>query len=402
MRKPVIGIAGFGIEGRAIYEYFRGKAELHIFDDADIDSTGLQAQVHKGCTIPASVDVLYKSPGIPTSAVSCVSSDTVVSTFMNLVLEKVGKRSVGVTGTKGKSTVTALIHHVLRKFGADAVLFGNIGIADAKTLREDTNDKFYVLELSSYQCEHLSYSPHVAVLTNFFPEHLSHHGSLANYRRAKLNIARFQTMHDVFINGSELETAFAGKRVVPDFSRIFETKLIGAHNQRNCALAFSALLALGIPEDFILMHMKTFEPLPYRLEKVGTYAGITFFDDSLATIPEATLASLQALQTVDTLILGGQDRGISFDAIAKALPKTGVQTFIAFPDTGSKMTAHIDEARVVHVASMDEAIEVAYARTKQGGTVLLSNASPSFNLFKDYKDKSAQYRDSIRRLAGPR
>jgi UDP-N-acetylmuramoylalanine--D-glutamate ligase len=402
MKKPIIGIAGFGLEGRAVYEYLRGKAEIHVFDDADIDVSGLEVYVHKGCAIPASIEVVYKSPGIPTAKLSLSSSDTRISTFMDIVLEKVGRRAVGVTGTKGKSTVTALIHHVLRQFGADAVLFGNIGIADAKTLQEDTNDKFYVLELSSYQCEHVTHSPHIAVFTNFYPEHLTHHGSLAAYRRAKLNIARFQTTRDIFINGTDIATAFSGTLVIPDFSRTFKTKLIGAHNQKNCALAFSALVALGVPEDFILRHFETFEPLPYRLEKVGTYNGITFYDDSLATIPQATLASLQALGTVDTLILGGQDRGISFDEIAQALPTTGVSTFIAFRDTGAKMTANVDASRVIFVSSMDEAVEAAYARTREGGTVLLSNASPSFNLFKDYKDKSAQYRDAIRRLAGPR
>jgi UDP-N-acetylmuramoylalanine--D-glutamate ligase len=277
------------------------------------------------------------------------------------------------------------------------VLFGNIGIADARTLREDTTHTRYIIELSSYQCEHLTHSPRVAVITNFYPEHLSHHGSLSLYRNAKLNIARFQTKEDIFINGSELETAFAGRIVHPDFRAHFETALLGEHNQRNCAMALSALSAVGVPEHISRQYIKTFKPLPYRLEEVGTYRGVTFYDDSLATIPEATLASIGALPRVDTIILGGEDRGISFEAFADALPATGITTFITFPETGEKMVTRVTPESVVHVSSMEEAVRVAYDRTPKGGTVLLSNASPSFNLFKDYKDKSAQFREAITR-----
>lgn len=397
--RPIIGIAGYGMEGKAVYEYFKDTADIHIFDEQHITQEGLHATVHNTLSVPKEVEIVYKSPGIPTSKLVLASHRTKISTFMNLVLEKVHDRAIGVTGTKGKSTVTALIHHVLTQSGHPAVLFGNIGIADAKTLREDRRDARYVIELSSYQCEHLTHSPRVAVLTNFYPEHLSHHGSLSSYRNAKLNIARFQKIGDIFINGSQLESAFAGRVIHPDVSAPVETKLLGEHNQRNCAIALTVLSTIGIPEHISRQYIKTFTPLPYRLEEVGTSRDITFFDDSLATIPEATLASLEALPRVDTLILGGEDRGISFDAFAQALPESGVRTFIIFPETGEKMVTRVDPESVVRVSSMEEAVREAFRRTPKGGIVLLSNASPSFNLFKDYKDKSAQYREAIKRAS---
>ncbi len=398
--RPTIGIAGFGMEGRAVYEYFKDRASIHIFDESAVDITGIDATFHQALRIPEDISVIFKSPGIPTSKLALASSQTRISTFMDTVLENVGARSIGITGTKGKSTVTALVHHVLKEAGKDVVLFGNIGIADATTLREDILERQYVIELSSYQCEHITHSPHIAVFTNFYPEHLSHHGSLDSYREAKLNIARFQKPEDIFINASGVATDFPGKEVSPDLSLRFETKLAGEHNQRNCAIAFAAICAAGIDEATARKHIETFEPLPYRLEKVGTYKEITFFDDSLATIPEATLASIETLGNVDTLILGGEDRGISFEEFAAALVDTSITTFIVFPDTGAKMVAKLGDRRVIPISSMEEAVRAAFAETRAGGTVLLSNASPSFNLFKDYKDKSAQYRKWIEELGG--
>lgn len=397
--KPIIGLAGFGLEGRAAYEYFKGRAAIHIFDDEPKDITGLEATFHLGLTIPAYIQTVYKTPGIPDHRLVCESKDTKVSTLMDVVMEKVGSRTIGVTGTKGKSTVSSLCAHILKEAGKEAVLFGNIGVADMQLIESDTPERFYVLELSSYQCEHLTHSPHVAVLTNFYPEHLTHHGSLDRYREAKLNLARFQTANDVFINGSDIETIFSGKVVRPVVVKPFETKLLGAHNQRNCAIAVAAVAAFGVSEDEARTHIATFSPLPYRLEKVGTYKGVTFYDDSLATIPQATLASLAALGAVDTLIVGGEDRGIPFEECAKAFGESSVRTFITFPDTGAKMVTEVKGQTVVPAHSMEEAVRAAYAHTQNGGVVLLSNASPSFNMFKDYKDKSAQYRAWIEKLA---
>ncbi len=379
-----IGIAGFGMEGKAVYELYKDSVEIHIFDEREVDLSDLKAVFHRGFSIPEGIDVLYKSPGIPTSKLSLQSNNTRISTLTDYVMEKIGHRAVGVTGTKGKSTVASLIHHVLNEMGEDAVLFGNIGVADLKLL--DVPERIFVVEMSSYQLEHVTHAPHIAVLTNLFPEHLSHHGSFEKYREAKENIHRHQKDSDIFIDGRNVHEMH------------FETSLLGAHNQKNCAIAFTALRALGVSEDDIRTHIKTFTALPYRLETVGTYKGITFIDDSLATIPEATMAALNALPRVDTLIVGGEDRGIDFSTCAQVFADSHVQTFISFPETGPKMTAEVKDKTVIPVSSMEEAVNAAFQNTPTGGVVLLSNASPSFNLFKDYKDKSAQYRNWIEKL----
>jgi UDP-N-acetylmuramoyl-L-alanine---L-glutamate ligase len=394
---PKIAIAGFGMEGRALYEYLKGEGAVSIFSEERPHDLPEGASFTEGLVIPADIDIVYKSPGIPSGKLMLASSATKVSTLMDLVLEKVGSRTIGITGTKGKSTTASLIQHLLASAGKDAVLFGNIGIADMDILASDTPDRIYVIELSSYQCEHLSHSPHVAVMTNFFPEHLSHHGSLDRYREAKLNIARFQGTDDLYIDGSDLRVSFAGQVAKPEPAS-YETKLPGAHNQRNIALAVRAVQEFGVGEEAARAAVRTFEPLPYRLEPVGTHRGVAFYDDSLATVPEATLASIAALPRVDTLILGGQDRGIDFAPFAHELKKSAITTFIVFPETGPRMVAEVGERTVIPVADMESAVRAAYLNTPKDGTVLLSNASPSFNIFRDYRDKSAQYRRWIEEL----
>lgn len=383
-QKPIIGIAGFGVEGRATYEYFRGKAEIHIFDEMPQHLDGIDAVFQQTLTIPATIPVVYKTPGIPTRKLILMSQNTRITTLMDAVLEKVQDRAIGVTGTKGKSTVVSLIHHILSGAGKNSVLMGNIGVADMRILEDDSPARLYVIELSSYQSEHLTHSPHIAVLTNLYPEHLTHHGSFEAYRKAKMNIARLQKPGDVFIDGRSIAA-----------SKPFKTKLIGEHNQKNCALALSVVSALDVSEEEARKHIATFKPLPYRLERVGEFNGITFYDDSLATVPEATLAALAALPRVTTLILGGEDRDIDFRPFATALTKTTISTFIIFPDTGAKMVTQVHNQKIIPVTSMQEAVRMAFQHTPQGGTVLLSNASPSFNIFRDYKDKSAQYRKWI-------
>ncbi|MBY0539716.1 hypothetical protein K2P56_04825 [Patescibacteria group bacterium] len=393
-----IAIAGFGLEGRALYELLKEGADIHVFDEAPVEVPS-GVEFHPTLVIPADFGVVYKSPGIPTAKLSLTSPRTRVSTLMDVVLEKVGSRAVGVTGTKGKSTVVSLIHRILRGAGKESVLFGNIGVADTALLKSARPETLFVIEMSSYQLEHVSTSPHIAVVTGFYQEHLDHHGSLEKYRDAKFNISRFQLAEDVLINGADIDFPGEGRRIVLDSSLHFETKLLGEHNQKNCALAFSAALALGVSEEDARKHIATFEPLPYRLEHLGVHKGITFYDDSLATIPEATLASLGALERVDTLIVGGQDRGISFNAFSEALAASAVKTLVSFPETGPMITEGIVGKEIVHASSMEEAVRAAYRCTPEGGTVLLSNASPSFNMFKDYKDKSAQYRHWIQTLA---
>jgi len=383
---------------------------------------------HNNLKISKDFDIIYKSPGVPTSRLILEDPDTKISSITDIIFSSVKGKIIGVTGTKGKSTISSLLYYVLKESGFDVSLLGNIGIVSLGILKEDNKDKICVYETSSFQCEHINSSPHIAILTNIYPCHLDQHGTFENYEKAKLNITAFQSPEDFLIttlsnikteassiiideeigNVKEIdikkevnkakqviisslfnEEKFSlGKKIKGKFN--FETKLKGNHNQNNIFMAYIALRILGLDSEEIKKYIKKFEPLAYRLEKIAEKSGVVFYDDSLATIPEATKASIEALENVDTIILGGLDVGILFDDFAKYLKTTKINNFIIFPDTGEKMIKYIKDKNIFRVKDMKTAVKLAKKHTK--GICLLSNASPSQNLFKNYKDKSEQYR----------
>ena len=410
IKKEKIAIAGFGIEGKALYKYFKDRKdlniEIHIFDENKIKIPDKNVITHKSLRIPSEFKIIYKSPGIPTSKLKLNDpKKTEISSLTNLFLEKTKGRVIGVTGTKGKGTIATLINHILKKNGFKSVVVGNIGKPAINYLKKDDPDTYYIYEMSSFQCEHLKKSPHIAILNNLFPDHLNHHKNFNAYKKAKINITKFQNEDDFFINASDLKIKTKAKNIsIKKLPFHFKTKLIGDYNQKNCFVAFKIAQILKIKDEDIIKAIETYEPLPMRLEKVAEIDGIIFYDDSLATIPEATLASIKALKDINTIILGGSDKGAPLENFAKQLAKTDIKNFIIFPDNGEKMTKYLNNPKfskqttkkIFKVAGMEKAVKIIYKNTK--GICLLSNAAASLNLFKNYKDKSKQYRYWIKKL----
>lgn len=396
-KKSKIAIAGFGQEGKALYEYFRKTHEVQIFE----------GKPGATLTIPANFPVVYKSPGIPLNKLKLASRRTEISSLTNLFFQKTKGVIVGVTGTKGKSTTAALIHHILSDAGLDTVLIGNIGNIGLEFLKTDHKYRVYVYELSSFQLELLNKSPRVAVVTSIFQDHLDHHRTLAAYTKAKQNVTKFQKPADFLVISSGIDPKLfktKGQKFTvspgPDFK--CKTKLVGRHNLSNILLAYTVADIFDLPKEQIIHSIATFKPLPGRLEKIATKKNgaytIAFYDDALATIPQATWEAIQALPNIDTIILGGQDRGINFEEFAKLLPTAKIKNFIIFPETGAKMVKYLPRARrILPAKNMQEAIVLAYRYTKTG--CLLSAGSPSFNMFKNYADRSAQYRYWITKLS---
>ncbi len=402
--KQKIAIVGFGVEGKAVYEYFKKQntdLEIHIFDENPNAKFPDAIILHPNLRIPANFEIIYKTPGIPTSKLKLENPDTEISSLTNIFFEEANGTIIGVTGTKGKGTITTLIDHILNENGFNSVMLGNIGIAGLQLLEKDSKDKFYIYEISSFQCEHLNKSPHIAVLNNLFPDHLNHHKDIGEYKKAKLNITKFQTPKDYFINASDIEIETLAKQIKINTlpKPKFKTKLLGDYNQMNCLVAHEVAKILNVPENKIREAIRTYKPLPLRLEKVTEKNGVTFYDDSLATIPEATLASVQALGDVNTIILGGSDKGSPLEEFAKGLTKTSIKNFIIFPTNGKEMVKYVkDDANrnIFEVNNMRDAVRIAYKNCK--GICLLSNAAASLNIFKNYKDKSNQYQHWIKEL----
>jgi UDP-N-acetylmuramoylalanine--D-glutamate ligase len=453
-------ILGFGTEGQATYEFLRQKwpsKPLSIADQRTMaefpEGVAHRIQNDSALTLafgptylesitPENCGVIIKTPGIPASLrqiMEARKAGCILTSHSQIFLSNYPRgRIIGVTGTKGKSTTTSLIYHILKRAGLPAELVGNIGQPPLAKLANLSEESYFVHEFSSHQLAEIQSSPHIAILLNIVPEHLDYYSTFAEYAAAKENITSFQTEDDFLVFNADypipnaiaqrtkatLRPFSTQRRVSPGCHLKDETiiwsssdreeavlaiddvPLPGRFNIQNVMAAVAAASLCGIRADVIRDAVKVFRALPHRLEPVGRYNGVTFYDDSIATVPDATLAALEALgNKVQTLILGGHERNLDFSELGARLP-AHVKTVILFPSTGRR----IWEAIELHsknsslpepffADTMEQAVKIAYARTGEGNTCLLSPASPSFGMFKDYRERGESYKAWVRRLS---
>jgi UDP-N-acetylmuramoylalanine-D-glutamate ligase len=345
-------------------------------------------------------DVIIKSPGIhwnPAPALSARVTSATAVFFASLPATAV---TIGVTGTKGKSTTSHLIYEALSApRDRRVVLAGNIGEPMLAHLSE-AEDTTFVLELSSYQLDTLDRSPHIAVVTSFFPDHLDYHGTMDAYREAKSHIARFQGPDDVvFYNRDYPECAEIAKpgagRKVPFSASDFpgHSAELGQGTSSNLAAAYLVALECGVQPAVARHAVEQAKGLPHRQQLVGTYHGIRWVDDSAATTPESTISALEALgPEVDTLIAGGLDRGYDYAALGQLIEKLAIPHVVVMPDTGPKLAAAIHGDTTVHSAkTMAAAVTLAKQNTRRGRVCLLSSGAPSYNLYGNYYERGDDF-----------
>jgi UDP-N-acetylmuramoylalanine--D-glutamate ligase len=434
-------ILGFGTEGQATYEYLRKhwpEKPLSIADRRSIDEfpedvirriqDDRALNANFGARYLDSADgynchVIIKTPGIPASLDAIVrarKTGCILTSHSQIFLSNYPReRIIGITGTKGKSTTTALIQHILVSAGLPAALVGNIGQPPLTLIDDAAPDAYFVHEFSSHQLAEIESSPHIAVLLNIVPEHLDYYVTFEEYVAAKENITRFQTADDFLVYAADhaILSGIAGrtKAAVKPFSmndpideivHVNEIPLAGRFNMENVRAAITAAGLCGVPPAAMKEAIRTFKPLPHRLEPVGTYNGIAFYDDSIATVPDATLAALDALgSNVQTLILGGHERNLDFSEFGRRLP-ANVRTVILFPPTGVRIWHAIEThsknaglPEAFFVREMEQAVKIAYQKTEQGHICLLSPASPSFGTFKDYRERGDLFKAFVRKLS---
>ncbi|MBI2330365.1 UDP-N-acetylmuramoyl-L-alanine--D-glutamate ligase [Candidatus Daviesbacteria bacterium] len=382
-------ILGFGREGKATLNYYKKhfpNTEIGITDKSDGENYLDKLKDY---------DVIIKSPGIPylPEIRKAQNEGKTITSATQIFFDNFKGQIIGVTGTKGKSTTSSLIYEVLKTGGIDAHVIGNIGKPALDLLDELNENSVVVYELSSFQLEGLTKSPHIAVMTNFYPEHLDHHGNLSAYFAAKSNITKYQTEQDYLICNKDVAIENRAMKIPFTQNGLDDSspaKIIGK--------------LFDIPQEEIDQAIKNFKPLPHRLEFVGEFRGIKFYNDSLATIPQATIGALQALgENVETLIAGGFDRGIDYSILGEAIAKSNIKNLILFPDTGEKIKQacikyQVSSIKYFNVNNMKDAVELAFEHTSPGKIVLLSPASSSFNLFKDYADRGNQFKKYVTSL----
>lgn len=406
-----ICILGYGKEGHATEAALKqhaATAQITIRDQKN------------GSNYLANLDSfnwIIKSPGIPLlpelkSHENKITSSTQI--FLDTIAET-GATVIGVTGSKGKSTTSSLIHAILKAAGRDTYLIGNIGEPAISHIGDAKANTIFVAEMSSYQLADLTVSPHIAVITSFFPEHLDYHGSLEVYKDAKKNIAKFQTKGDFVLydatseGAKEIAREGKGKKLpfsAQENSLHYESiKLIGAHNARNIAAATTVaqLAEFAIEPSIIIDAIKNFAGLPHRLEYCGEHEGIRFYEDSISTTPESTIAAIEALHDeVDTIILGGLDRGYDFTELGKRIAASHIRTVILFPESGKRIKEAIASTKgklsLYETVSMEEAVKLGREHTATGKVCLLSPASPSYNLYKNFEERGDAFKKLVTQL----
>ena len=433
-----VAILGFGREGRSTLEILRETdcGEIGILDKNPVDQNDCE-----GCTLHCGenyldhmgdYDIIMKAPGIalfdkvPPEIKEKITSQT------DLFLRFCNNHTVGVTGTKGKSTTSSLITHMLNSCGKKAVLLGNIGIPPLSAIDTLEKDTIVVLEMSCHQLEYVKASPNTAVLLNVYEEHLDHYVDFNAYKLAKENIYRYQNEYDTLIYNKDLfndeirqlkENSPNPRRIVSVSMEedkdanvylsgndiIFFTdkitydqlspKLEGRHNLYNIAAALTAAqYAIGIGFDFMKAadSVGRFSGLEHRMETVRTVNGVRYINDSISTIPHATIWAVKTFNA-DTVIIGGMDRGIMYDDLVKFLNKGDVQTIICLPDSGHKIADMLDTpSAVFKVNNMEEAVQKAAETAKH--CCVLSPAAASYGFYKNFEERGRHFKELVNKL----
>lgn len=426
-----VGVVGLGLEGTSTCRHLLSTLEdldLTVIDDDAAAATRLPAARHpsqhvrfvsgaEAARSAPELDVVFKSPGVSPDhpAIAAIRRrPSIASSNTELFFERCTGKVIGVTGTKGKSTTTSLIAHVLAAAGKDARLIGNIGEPCLDGLGESTADTVYCVELSSFQLENLRVSPHIAVVLGIFGDHLDRYGDMESYAAAKAPITRYQTRHDVVMYNADCPRATAlgglsvGRRLPfgrqkPDVLDGAPGPLLGEFNNYNIWPAVLVGRLFGIGDAELAASIGSFRPLPGRLETVADKDGVRFICDIRSTAPEVTVAALDALTEsgngADFLFLGGVDRQQDYRTLLPALERSAVKHIILFPPTGARIRALLESTALAHrfalfePRSMEEAVRYVYRMAPAGRSVcLMSTAAPSNGgLFAGPEDKTRQF-----------
>lgn len=412
-------ILGFGREGQSTLSYIRKYLPEKQLTVADKNSVSLNDKFvtlicgdnYLDCV--NDFDLVMKSPGISFKDVE-VKDGTQVSCQVDMFLRFADCKKVGITGSKGKTTTSTLTYNMLKCSGFDAKLIGNIGIPVFDALEEIKHDTIAVIEMSSHQLEFTHASPQIAIFTNLYEEHLDHYkGGFTGYVNAKLNIVRYQDESGVFICNADqsLEDYISADEIKSKVIKLsykdtlpFEINnehLLGVHNRQDVIYAYNAAKSLGATDEGCKKGVDSFNGIEHRMEKVGTFKDVTFYNDCIATIPHAVECAVEALKDVDTLIIGGKDRGLDYSEFCNYLSECEVRNIIGTPETGHSIVNAVKkintDKNLVCAADLDEAVKTAYEVTAKGKICLLSPAASSYNVYKNFEQKGKHYKELIKK-----
>lgn len=382
-------------------------------------------------------DEIMKSPGIPekNELVKKIRKKgiPIISEIELAYRYKGNSKIIGITGSNGKTTTTALTYHILRTAGINCGLVGNIGYSFAKQVAEDPKE-WYVAEISSFQLDDIHlFRPDIAVMTNITEDHLDRYDyKFENYIRSKFRITMNQTENDffiyceddpvtmeyirnntihsnplpftmsretnrgAFIKNGQMTVSGGDERVQMS---IYDFALKGKHNQYNTMAATSASVVVGVRKEKIRDALMSFETLEHRMEFVSTIRGVDFVNDSKATNVNSTWYALESMEKPTILILGGVDKGNDY-SILREMVREKVKAIVCLGIDNLKIHEAFqnDVQLMMNTGSAEEAVKTAFHFANKGDVVLLSPACASFDLFKNYEDRGTQFKAAVRNL----
>ncbi|MBM81620.1 MAG: UDP-N-acetylmuramoyl-L-alanine--D-glutamate ligase [Planctomycetaceae bacterium] len=447
-RVTVMGLGMFGGGVGAVEFLFQQEADVTVTDlrGAEVLSASLKEidRLEQQYGAKSSVvsgehrsqdfldaDLIVVNPAVPRSSeflALAESNNVPLTSEMNLFWSRNPAKTIGVTGSNGKSTTTALIHSILKNAGVSCWLGGNIGQSLLPVVDQIRSDDWVVLELSSFQLEDLDRieaSPNIAVVTNLTPNHLDRHGTIEEYRRCKQTIVRWQSDRDTAVlNGDDNDVSAwpsNGHRVYfgqdrtngngvydnrNDSAQIVEgnqtrefplakhLKVPGQHNFSNAMGAIAAALAAGVGLDQVGPGIAAFSGLPHRLQLVGEYEGRRFYNDSIATTPESSIAALQAIDAPIVLLAGGYDKKIDLSPMVDAIAENA-RAVALMGQTATQLQQLLktnnEQTNTKVCSNFPESFEWAWQISRPGDAVLLSPGCASYGWFDSFVDRGRQF-----------
>ncbi len=384
-------------------------------------------------------DFVFVSPGVPLQMSPLVEAEKLgvpISSETQLFFELCPGSMVGITGSSGKTTTTTLVGEMLRTAGFPTHVGGNIGVPLLERLDQIGPEEWVVLEMSSFQLERLPYSPRIATILNITPNHLDRHSDMESYVTAKANILRHQRPGDrAVLNADDVVTAglstveppiwfslehpvdgsyLEGDRIVlgggvtaTTVCRVTDVRLRGRHNLSNVVAAVAVASAAGVPTGAMAAVISRFRGVPHRLEIVSEINGVTYCNDSIATAPERSMASIRSFDEPVILIAGGRDKHLPMDEWAELIRRR-VRALVLLGESSDLIERAVLAAPgpaappIYRAGSMEEAVGLASRVALPGDVVLLAPGGTSFDMFKDFEERGERFVGLVRELEDQR
>lgn len=339
-----------------------------------------------------------------------------ITSQLELLLEIDRQNVIAITGTKGKSTTTTLLYEVIKNQKEYTFLLWNIWVPIFEHIENFDEDSTLVIECSSHQLQYIKTSPHIAILLNLYPEHLDHYNSLQEYYDSKLNIFKYQREWDYSIFDEQVADYISNTSsknieiwkdilvqwdyVVMNWKEIYgvneKRNLLWEHNLRNIMNIFVVCDILWLDFEKAKKVISEFKPLEHRMELVWTFDWVTYYNDSIATIPESTINSLKSIPNVNTLILWWMDRWIDYSKLIEFVNNSNVENIICLPKTGHDLQPKLTK-KTYKAEDLVHAVEIAKKVTERWTVCLLSPAASSYTFFKNFEERGRLFKEYVKK-----